>query len=52
MSKWTLGSLAVGFVGLLFGFVSEAMGAKGQKEELIEELKEDYVLVPKIKDGE
>lgn len=52
MSKWSLAGLGLGLLGLLFGFAGEALGAKGQKEELIEELKEDYVLVPKIKDGE
>lgn len=49
MSKWTIISLILGGGGLLMSFVGECLGLAGQKEEIIEELQEDYVLVPKTK---
>lgn len=47
MSKWSVLSLILGGAGLVFSFVSEAAAAKGQKEELLEELEQEYILVRK-----
>lgn len=51
-SKWTVLSFLLGGAGLVISFIAEGMGAKGAKEDLIAELQEDYVLVPKIKDDQ
>lgn len=52
MSKWTILSLILGGGGLLMSFIGECMGLQGQKEEIIDEIKEDYLLVPRTKKSE
>ena len=49
MSKWTVLSFILGGGGLLISFIGECLGWAGQKEEVIAEIEEDYVLVPRTK---
>lgn len=48
MSKWTIGSMILGFGALVMSFIGDSLGQKGLKEEMIEELKKDYLVLPKI----
>ena len=50
MSKWSIGGLILGGLALVFEFVGSSMSAKGERQDIIDEIKEQYVLVPKSKD--
>ena len=50
MSTCTVLSMVLGAASLILGFIGESLGSEGAKQDIINELKEDYVLVPKTKD--
>lgn len=52
MSKNSLIGLALSGVGMVLGFIGGMFADKGAKEDLIAELEESYVLVPKLSEKE
>lgn len=50
MSTCTILSMVLGGASLILGFIGESLGSEGMKQDVIDEIKQDYVLVPKTKD--
>lgn len=47
MSGYTIGAMILGFGSLVLGFIGDNLSREGEKKEIIDEIKEDYVLVPR-----
>lgn len=52
MNKWSIGALVLGFGSLVLSLISDNLGEKGMREELIGELEEKYILVPRLEQKE
>ena len=52
MSKNTLIGLTLSGVGMVIGFIGGLFTDKGSREDLIAELEEQYVLVPRLSEKE
>ena len=50
MSKWTLGGLILGGLAMICEFVGSTLSAQGEREEIISELEDRYVLIPRKED--
>lgn len=50
MNKWSKWSLVVSGLGLVIGFIGDLIADKANKEDLISELEERYVLTPRSDD--